>query len=66
MVDVKIGTSTVSGISDIEIDAGAKALRERMQAGKNLNAWETLPNSVKKKWRGHSACVLAAAIVATT
>lgn len=57
---------TVTGISETEIDAGAKALRERMQAGKNLNAWESLPNSVKKKWREHSRCVLVAATIAVT
>lgn len=44
-----------------EIDAGAKALRERQQSGKRLNVWETLPNSAKRKWWDHAACVLTAA-----
>ena len=43
------------------VDAGAKALRERMQGGKKLVDWERLPNSTKKKWREYSTLVLAAA-----
>ena len=43
------------------IDAGAKALREHMQAGKLLLKWSSLPNSRKKKWREYSALVLHAA-----
>mgnify|MGYP001596778522 CR=1 FL=1 len=44
-----------------EIDAGAQALRDRQQSGKRLNDWSTLPNSAKRKWRDHAACVLSAA-----
>lgn len=44
-----------------EIDAGAQALRQRMQGGKKLNSWSSLPNSAKRKWLDHAACVLTAA-----
>jgi hypothetical protein len=45
-----------------QIDAGAKALREKQQAGKRLNEWSSLPNSTKKKWRDHASAVLSAAL----
>lgn len=48
-------------ITDIRIDAGAKVLRERLQASKRLNEWASLPNSVKRKWRDHAAAIIAAA-----
>lgn len=51
-------------VPDEEIDAGAQALRGRLQSGKRLNDWETLPNSTKRKWRDHAACVLTAALSA--
>lgn len=44
-----------------EIDAGAQALRERMQSRKKLNDWHSLPKSTKRKWLEHAACVLTAA-----
>jgi len=47
--------------TEAEIDRGAKALRERLQAGRRLNVWESLPNSTKKKWREHAETVLRAA-----
>ncbi len=48
-------------MTEKEIDAGAEALRQRMQGGKRLNDWDALPNSTKRKWREHAVCVLAAA-----
>lgn len=51
-------------VSEEEIDAGAQALRNRLQAGKRLNEWHTLPNSTKRKWRDYAACVLTAAVSA--
>lgn len=51
----------VPTIPEAEIDAGAKALRERQQSSKRLNAWDTLPNSAKRKWRDYATCVLTAA-----
>ena len=48
-------------VTEQEIDAGAQALRNRMQDGKRLNEWHTLPKSTKQKWREHAACVLTAA-----
>ena len=44
-----------------EIDAGAQALRDRLQGGKRLTEWSELPNSRKKKWLDYAACVLTAA-----
>lgn len=52
-------------MTEQQIDAGAKALRETLQAGKKLNAWETLPNSTKRKWRDYARIVLAAAEAAS-
>jgi hypothetical protein len=49
---------------EAEIDAGAKALRNRQQGdirGQDLKAWELLPNAAKRKWRDYAACVLNAA-----
>jgi hypothetical protein len=48
-------------VTEDEIDAGAKALRERMMGGKITRSWDRLPNSDKRKWREHAATVLAAA-----
>lgn len=48
-------------ISDEEIDAGAQALRQRQQGGKQLIPWDRLTNTTKRKWRGHAECVLTAA-----
>lgn len=44
-----------------QIDAGAEALRQRLQAGKTLRPWPQIPNSSKKKWREYATVVLAAA-----
>lgn len=33
-----------------QIDAGARYLRETLQGGKKLTAWETTPKATKKKW----------------
>jgi len=44
-----------------QIDAGAKALRERQMAGRITRPWETVPKSEQKKWRGHAEAVLKAA-----
>jgi hypothetical protein len=51
-------------VTENEIEAGAQALRYRQQSGKRLNDWCTLPNSAKRKWRDHAACVLEAAAAA--
>ncbi len=51
----------MSSVPDEEIDAGAQALRSRLQSGKRLNDWKTLPSSTKRKWRDHASCVLSAA-----
>lgn len=48
-------------ITQEEIDAGAEALRQRMQGGKQLREWTALPNSAKRKWREYSTIVLKAA-----
>jgi hypothetical protein len=45
-----------------EIDAGARALRERMQAGRITRPWAELPKWDKRKWRAHAAVVLCAAL----
>ena len=50
-----------SDIPDEQIEAGAKALRERMTAGRITHPWEKLLMSAKRKWRDHAACVLTAA-----
>ena len=50
-----------SDIPDEQIEAGAKALRERMQSGRITRPWNALPNSDKLKWRDHAAVVLTAA-----
>lgn len=51
-------------VANYEIDAGAQALRQRMQGGRTLRAWDDLPNGDKRKWREHAACVLTAAYAA--
>lgn len=48
--------------TDKEIDAGAEALRQRMQGGKRLNPWQDLPNSTRQKWRDYATIVLYAAL----
>jgi hypothetical protein len=44
-----------------EIDAGAQALRNRLQGGKKLTPWHEVPYSRKRKWLDYAACVLTAA-----
>lgn len=52
-------------ILESEIDAGAKALRERQMSAKMwLRDWESLPKAQKRKWRDHATCVLTAALKA--
>lgn len=48
-------------VPENEIDAGAQALRSRQMAGRILTPWNSLPNSAKRKWLDHAACVLTAA-----
>lgn len=48
-------------VSEAEIDAGAAALRERMQSGRITRPWDALPKSDKRKWRDYAAVVLTAA-----
>jgi hypothetical protein len=47
----------------VNIDAGAEALRQRMQGGKLLTEWDRLPNATKNKWREYARIVCEAAIV---
>jgi hypothetical protein len=56
----------VETISTEMIDAGAEALRGRLQGGKMLRDWRQLPNSSKKKWRDYAAVVLTAASTASS
>lgn len=51
-------------VSQAEIDAGAQALRQRQTSGRITRSWNELPNSDKRKWRDHAACVLTAALSA--
>ena len=46
---------------EAQIDAGAEALRQRLQSGKVLRPWSKLPNSAKRKWQDYAAVVLCAA-----
>ncbi|WP_353194583.1 hypothetical protein [Pusillimonas noertemannii] len=48
--------------TDAQIDAGAKFLRETLQAGKRLTAWEMTPKATKKKWLALSEGTLMAAL----
>jgi len=43
--------------TESEIDAGAKALRDRM-AAKKRTPWDNLPDFRKSKWRDYAAVVL--------
>jgi len=45
-----------------QIDAGAKYLRETLQAGKRLTPWDETPRATKKKWLALSEGVLCAAL----
>lgn len=47
--------------TDTQIDAGAAALRQRLQGGKKIRPWQELPNGPKRKWRDYAAVVLCAA-----
>jgi hypothetical protein len=47
--------------TEAQIDAGAKALRDRQMAGRITRPWDDLPNTDKRKWRDHARCVLTAA-----
>jgi hypothetical protein len=49
-------------MSKWNLDAGAEALRQRLQGGKKLNTWESLPNTTKNKWREYAEIVLDAAL----
>ena len=44
-----------------QIDAGARALRERQMAGRLLRPWELLPERDRRKWQDHACVVLTAA-----
>jgi hypothetical protein len=49
--------------TEVQIDAGAEALRERLQGKKiTLRPWRQIPNSSKRKWRDYAAVVLRAAM----
>jgi hypothetical protein len=50
--------------TEAQINAGAKALRERMQGGAKatLRPWRQIPNSSKKKWRDYAMVVLCASL----
>ena len=51
-------------VSEEEIEAGARALRDRQMVGRITRSWQSLPRSDKRKWRDHAACVLTAAYTA--
>ncbi len=53
--------NTVDEITDAEIDAGGRALREFKQGGRILRDWATLPKYTKQKWLRLSELVLRAA-----
>ena len=46
--------------SEADVEAGAEALRQHSQGGKQLREWTALPNSVKAKWRATVSVVLTA------
>lgn len=48
--------------TQLQIDAGAEALRQRQMSGKITRPWSALPNSDKRKWREHTEAVLRAAM----
>ena len=50
--------------TEAQIDAGADALRERLQGGakQKLRPWREIPNSSKRKWRDYAAVVLCAGL----
>lgn len=48
-------------VTEAMIDRGAMVLHTRLQAGKCLNDWDTLPRSVKRKWMAYAEEVLQAA-----
>lgn len=48
--------------SEAQIDAGAAALRQRLQGHRCLRVWAELPASSKRKWRDYAAVVLTAAL----
>lgn len=43
------------------VDAGAEALRQRLQGGKRLVEWASLPPSRKSKWIDYACIVMQAA-----
>lgn len=49
-------------IDEEMVDAGAQALRLKMQGHKRLNPWCSVSNSAKAKWRILSSLVLRAAL----
>ncbi len=51
-------------MTDYQIDAGAAALRNRLNEGKKypMRGWGEIPNSVKKKWREYTVIMLCAAM----
>lgn len=51
-------------ITETEVNAGAKALRERQMEGRITRAWETVPLREQRKWREHARAVLEAALAA--
>jgi len=55
----------MDGITREQIEAGARALRERQTGGKVTRPWDKLPNGDKKKWIDHAVCVLAVASLAS-
>lgn len=48
--------------TQLQIDAGAEALRQRQMSGKITRPWSALPNSDKRKWREYAEAVLRAAM----
>ncbi len=47
---------------EMQVDLGAKALRELDMRGRITRSWEDLPNYDKRKWREKAHVVLKAAL----
>jgi len=51
-------------LTDSEIDAAAKALREHSMSGRITVPWDKVPKSQRKKWLSAATIVLRAAMIA--
>lgn len=48
--------------NELQVDLGAKALRELDMRGRITRSWEDLPSYDKRKWREKARVVLRAAL----